>query len=117
MTTPTEARPSPSRIRAALAFVMIAAGLILAPVATIGSWAHSHLVDTEHFVSTFAPLADDVAVQDFVADQIVAQVESQVDVPGLVDGLFARAGTDGAPPALRSALDALQGRPSRASAR
>ncbi|WP_353110205.1 hypothetical protein [Gordonia sp. (in: high G+C Gram-positive bacteria)] len=109
MTTPTEARPSPSRIRAALAFVLIAAGLILAPVATIGSWAHSHLVDTEHFVSTFAPLADDVAVQDFVADQIVAQVESQVDVPGLVGGLFTGASNNGAPPALQSALDALQG--------
>ncbi|GEE00862.1 hypothetical protein nbrc107696_13080 [Gordonia spumicola] len=109
MTTHIDVSVRQSRVRAALAAVLLIAGLLLAPLAAIGSWARVHLVDTDHFVSTFAPLADDEAVQDFVADQIVGQVEQQVDLPRVVGNLFARIPSDSGPTAARAAIDALQG--------
>ncbi len=98
-----------SRLRAVVASLLIVVGLALAPVAVVGSWARTHLVDTDRFVSTFAPLADDPAIQNFVADQIVERVETQVDFTGFVDRSFADLASAAPTSAAQAALDALRG--------
>src|SRR5690606_6118240 len=56
--------------RSLVAGLLIVVGLILAPIAVLGTWARVQLVDTERFVSTFAPLAQDPDVQAFISDQV-----------------------------------------------
>ena len=48
-----------ARGRTAAAIVLVVIGLLLAPVAVISGWARLELVDTDRFVATFAPLAEE----------------------------------------------------------
>ncbi|PRB10899.1 hypothetical protein CQ047_05345 [Microbacterium sp. MYb72] len=75
--------------RTLLAATLIAVGVLLSPVAVVSTWAHRQLTDTAYFVDTFAPLAKDPAVQGFVADQVIAAIESQIDIDRIADDLFA----------------------------
>lgn len=91
-TDPTE-RPSkrPHRRRGALAVGLIVLGTLLAPFGVVATWAGATLTDTDGFVSTYAPVVRDPAVQGYLRDRTVAAVESKVDtdalVSDLVDGL------------------------------
>lgn len=59
--------------------------VLLTPLAIAGAWARSIVFDTDRFVATVGPLADDPAVQAALADQITDQVVAAVDVPSLLD--------------------------------
>ena len=72
-----------------LSTALVTIGAVLTPVAIVSTWAHRELTDTSYFVATFAPLAEDAAVQDFVAGQSVAAIESAIDIDRLADDLFA----------------------------
>ncbi|MFV0434155.1 MAG: hypothetical protein ACK5LO_09265 [Leucobacter sp.] len=76
------------RTRNAVAAVLIILSMLLAPVAVICTWARVHLVDTDRFVATFAPLAHEPAVQAFVTDQVVENIEANVDIDGVVSDVF-----------------------------
>lgn len=102
-------RSAGSRIRAALAGVLIVLSAILAPVAVVGAWARLELVDTDRFVATFAPLAQEPEVQALVAGEVTAAIERSVDIRGLVDEVAG--GFDGLnlPPRATDALRLLAG--------
>ncbi len=72
-----------------LSTALVTIGAVLTPVAIVSTWAHRELTDTSYFVATFAPLAEDPAVQDFVAGQSVAAIESAIDIDRIADDLFA----------------------------
>lgn len=97
------------RSRTVLATVMIVLGVLLAPVAVVTGWAQWTLTDTDRFVATYAPLADDPAVQDYVVDQTMTLIDQKVDfdrlTADLVDGLVSL----GTGPRATSALRTLQG--------
>ncbi|WP_460801752.1 hypothetical protein [Microbacterium sp. GXF6406] len=97
------------RGRAALSFILIAIALVLAPVAALGSWARMQLVDTDRFVATFAPLAEDASVQAFVADEVTAAIIEQIDVDALVGEVFDGVRELGMPPKASAALSLLEG--------
>ncbi|MFK0401519.1 hypothetical protein ACIQTT_04260 [Microbacterium sp. NPDC090225] len=89
--------PAPRRrahgwARTLLSTVLIVLGAAVAPVAVAATWANTELTDTERFVETFAPLADDPAVQRLVIDQVVAAIDEQTDIPSLtsdvIDGII-----------------------------
>lgn len=71
-----------------LSATLIVVGALLSPVAIVSTWAHEELTDTAYFVDTFAPLAEDPAVQDFIAAQTVTAIESRIDIDQLADDLF-----------------------------
>ena len=71
--------------RTILATLLILLGLLLTPVAAVGAWAQVALTDTDAFVATLAPLAEDPRVQDYVTDQAMVAIEERVDIDGLVD--------------------------------
>ena len=52
-------------------------------MAVVAVWASDYVSDTERYVQTVAPLADDPAVQAAVTDKITAQVFTYVDVGAL----------------------------------
>src|SRR5689334_4448941 len=60
------ARRRRGRGRTVASVALVVIGLVLAPVAIAANWAESQLADTEAFVGTFAPLAQDPAVRAFV---------------------------------------------------
>ncbi|HEU0182704.1 MAG TPA: hypothetical protein VFR16_10990 [Agromyces mariniharenae] len=109
--TPTDeaaARRSRGRGRTAAAIVLVVIGLILAPVAVIAGWARLELVDTDRFVATFAPMAEDPDVQAYIADQVTAAIEEQVDIPGLTADLFEGLKQLDLPPRAETALGLLE---------
>lgn len=106
---PDTPRPSRGRARTTIAVVLIVVGLLLAPVAALGTWARLQLVDTDRFVSTFAPLAEDRAVQAFVADEVASAINAQVDVDELVREVFDGVRELGLPPRADAALRLLEG--------
>lgn len=99
---------SRQRWRAALSTLLIVLGAVLAPVATVGSWAHALLTDTDRFVAEFSPLAQDAAVQRFVTDEAVAVIEREIDLPALTAALIDGIEDLGAPSTAVSAARALE---------
>ena len=80
---------------------------LLAPLAIVATWAHDVVSDTDRYVATVAPLADDPAVQRAVSSRITAQLLSYLDIRGVtsdaVDALAAR----GVPENVATSLRAL----------
>ena len=92
-----------------LATVLITLGALLAPVAVIATWVKADLTDTDRFVASFAPLADDPAVQAYVADQTVAVINENIDVAQLTSDVFDGVIALGVPPRAATALETLKG--------
>lgn len=89
--------------------ILLVLAVVLAPVAAMGTWARLQLVDTERFVATFAPLASDPDVQDFVADQVTTAIDEQVDISAVVGEVFDGIRSLGLPPRADTALTLLEG--------
>lgn len=103
-----ETRRGRGRGRTIGAVVLVVIGLLLAPAAVVAGWARLELVDTDRFVETFAPLAEDPAVQDYVSDQVTAAIEEQVDIPQLTADVFDGLRALDLPPRAESALGLLE---------
>ena len=105
--------PSPRSGRswgwALLSVTLILIGLVLAPVAVVASWARAELTDTESFVATFAPLAEEEDVQDFVTDQAMVAITEAIDIPALTSDVVDGITELGTPPRATAALEALTG--------
>jgi hypothetical protein len=104
----TAPRPKRHRGRTIAAVALVVIGLLLAPVALVSAWARLQLVDTDRFVSTFAPLADDPDVQVFIADQVSTAIEEQVDIPQLTSDVFDGIRALELPPRAEQALGLLE---------
>jgi hypothetical protein len=95
--------------RTFLATALIVVGALLAPVAVAASWSKVVLTDTDRFVASYAPLADDPAIQQFITDETLVVINEQVDIPGLtsdvIDGITAL----GTGPRATDALNLLKG--------
>lgn len=108
---PAPAAPTPvhHRARTATAVVLILLGALLAPVGVVAAWAERTLTDTDRYVATVGPLAQDPVVQQAVAGRLTSAVMDKIDVGALLkdvqDGLDER---DVAPRATR-AITALEG--------
>ncbi|MEV8359257.1 hypothetical protein [Microbacterium sp. NPDC076895] len=100
--------PSGGWWRAALSAFVIVIATILVPVSVVTTWARVQLVDEEAFVSTFAPLTEDPAVQELIVDEATAAIDEQVDFAGLTDQVFDGIEDLGLPPAAATALNALR---------
>ncbi|WP_449281945.1 hypothetical protein [Leucobacter sp.] len=100
---------SRGRGRTALALALVLVSVVLAPVAVLGTWARLQLVDTDRFVQTFAPLAEQPEVQAFVTDQVVDGIEQNLDIDGMVGEVFDGIAELELPPRALAALSLLEG--------
>ncbi|TXN31987.1 hypothetical protein [Lacisediminihabitans profunda] len=109
MTNDSSGSPRRPRGRTTLAVILVTLGILLAPVSTVAAWARIEVLDTNTFVATFAPLADDPAVQSYLSEQAVAAINRSIDIPKITsDAIDGLAGL-GAGPLATAALDSLKG--------
>jgi hypothetical protein len=96
------------RWRTIVATLLIVVACVLAPLSVAAIWTRNQVTNTDRYVTTVAPLADDPAIQAAITDQITTQVFTYIDVQGLtnqaVDALAERGGLS---PALADQLRAL----------
>ena len=78
-------RPARNRPRSAAAVVLILLGALLAPVAVVAAWAERTLTDTDRYVATVGPLAEDPTVQSALAGRLTQAVTERIDVGALLD--------------------------------
>jgi hypothetical protein len=77
--------PGRQRWRTVVATLLIVIACVLAPLSVVAIWTRNQVTNTDRYVATVSPLADDPAIQQAIADQITAQVFTYIDVRGLTD--------------------------------
>jgi hypothetical protein len=100
-------RPPRRRWRTVVATVLIVLGCVLAPLSAVAVWTRNQVTNTDRYVATVAPLADDPAIQTAITDQITTQVFRYIDVQGLTDQAVDALAERGLTPALADQLRAL----------
>ncbi|WP_445148744.1 hypothetical protein [Baekduia sp. Peel2402] len=73
-------------MRRTLAIVSAVLACVLPSMAVMSFWAYGNATDTDRFMKTAAPLASDAAVQDAVADELVAAASARLASAGLPGG-------------------------------
>lgn len=90
------------------AAVLVTLACVLAPFAVTSVWADRVLSDTDQYVETVAPIADDPAVQSALAARVTETVLEYVDVEGVTAELLdTLAQQDNVPPRLAAVLPGL----------
>ena len=92
---PKSAPAGPPRWRSIVAIVLVVFAAFLAPLTLAATWVHHRILSTDGYVATVAPLANDPAVTDAIANRVVAELFAATDVqkrvtdalPGPVDAL------------------------------
>jgi hypothetical protein len=74
------------RVRTFAAVLLIVLAALLAPLSIVAVWADADVGDTDRYVSTMAPLADDPDVRNAVADQVTDAVVQRLNVAGVFEG-------------------------------
>ncbi|HET8787197.1 MAG TPA: hypothetical protein VFO47_00445, partial [Actinomycetes bacterium] len=95
------------RWRTVVATLLIVVGCVLAPLSVAAVWTRNQVTNTDRYVATVSPLADDPAIQSAVADQITAQVFTYIDVQGLTNQAVDALAERGLTPVLAEQLRAL----------
>lgn len=95
--------------RSILAAVLIVLGLILGATSVVTSPIRRQLTDTDVFVATYAPLAQDPAVQEVLIANVNSVITSTVDIPGLTAQAFDGLRSTGIPNSAATALSLLEG--------
>ena len=95
--------------RGVLSSAVIVVAALLVPVSIVSAWARTELVDETAFVATFAPLAQDPAVQALIVDEATVAIDESLDLQGLTDDLFDGLGGLDLPPRATAAIDLLRG--------
>ncbi|MGZ5398951.1 MAG: hypothetical protein ACXWDM_02985 [Nocardioides sp.] len=97
------------RWRPVVAGVLILVAAVLAPLSVLATWASGQIQDTDRYLETVAPLADDPDVQDAVAVRIEQVVFSYLDLEAVTEELVTALQRPGLPPAAAVTLNALSG--------
>ncbi|HET9555818.1 MAG TPA: hypothetical protein VFS70_01680, partial [Actinomycetota bacterium] len=103
----TADRAGRRRWRTIVATLLIVIGCVLAPLSVAAIWTRNQVTNTDRYVATVSPLADDPAIQNAVADQITAQVFTYIDVQGLTNQAVDALAERGLTPVLADQLRAL----------
>jgi hypothetical protein len=104
---PADGRAARQRWRTIVATLLIVVGCVLAPLSVAAVWTRNQVTNTDRYVATVAPLADDPAIQNAIADQITAQVFNYIDVQGLTNQAVDVLSERGLTPVLADQLRAL----------
>ncbi len=82
---------------------------VLAPLSVLSTWASGQISDTDRYLATVAPLADDPDVQAAVARRLEDVVFTYLDIEAVTDEIVTALEDRDLPPAAATALRALAG--------
>jgi hypothetical protein len=111
-TMPTAAPPQPrhpGRSKSIVAVGMIVLACLLAPLAVVSVWASHEVSDTDRYVQTVAPLAQNADLQAAVTDDITNQIAERVDINNLTTQVLTAISNQGLSPQTASTLQGLNG--------
>ncbi len=94
----TDSQPRKGRWHTVVSVILLVLSILLAPLFVVSAWVKAEITDTNRYVRTVAPLADNPQVQQYVATQISTAVIDALDLQTRINDLL--------PPAL-SGLSAL----------
>ncbi|WP_405806709.1 hypothetical protein OG729_16075 [Streptomyces sp. NBC_00210] len=97
------------RVRSVLSAVLVILAALLSILSVVAVWVNSIVGDTDRYVATVAPLADDPAVQTAVTNRATAAILAQIDVKALVAQLSDAAAQKGVPPKAAELINNLDG--------
>lgn len=106
-TAPSTAPRRPGRWRSIVAVCLIVCGCVLSLLAVVSVWARSEVSDTNRYVQTVAPLADNPALQAAVTDDITRQIATRVDINALTTQVLAAISQQGLSPRVAAELQGL----------
>jgi hypothetical protein len=89
--------------------VLVVLMAMLAPLAVVARWAHDEVADTDRYVESVAPLADDPAIQAAVTDRITDEVVARLQISAVTDEAVKALSERGLPPRAATSLQALGG--------
>ncbi|KAB7743033.1 hypothetical protein GA707_15430 [Nostocoides sp. F2B08] len=96
--------------RSFVSAVLIIIACLLAPVSVLSVWASTVVSQTDRYVETVAPIADDPGVQAAIADEVTAAVMENLDVADVTtQALQVLSEQENMPPRVAAALPALAG--------
>ena len=78
------ATPGHHHTRLIISIALLVVTLVATPLFIVSIWVHTAITDTDRYVKTVAPLADDPAVQEYVASQLSDAFNENVDVKAIV---------------------------------
>jgi hypothetical protein len=88
-----EARPEKRRrLRRIFTPILVALSIVVFTVTVPAAWGARTVLNTDRYVATVAPLADDPAVQASIASRLTDQVFSALDVEGTLSDALAGLG-------------------------
>lgn len=93
--------------RAVVSALLITIACLLAPLSVTAVWASRQISDTDRYLETVAPLADDPAVQRTIADAVTTAIFNAVDFRSLVTETLDAVAQQGVPPRIADNLQAL----------
>ncbi|HEY0815216.1 MAG TPA: hypothetical protein VGE11_18250 [Pseudonocardia sp.] len=107
---PPVARPRRSVRWASIGSAMVLAlGLLLIPVSVLAIWTNNQISDSERFVATVSPIAEDPTVQSALADRITTEILSRVDIQQTINDAVDALAAQGVPPRVVDRLHDLTG--------
>ncbi|GAU66560.1 hypothetical protein SSP35_03_02080 [Streptomyces sp. NBRC 110611] len=83
-----DSRGTGRRVRSAAGAALLLLGTLLLPLGLTATWAHAQLTETDRYVATVAPLAENTAVQQAVVDDVTDGVMTHAPLDGLLNGLL-----------------------------
>jgi hypothetical protein len=99
--------PPRARWRTAVAALLIVLACLLAPFAVLAVWARNQVTNTDRYVETVTPLAQDPAIQRAIADQATETVVTAVDVERLTNEAVDALAAQGLRPVVAESLRSL----------
>ena len=92
-----------------VAGLLIAMAALLAPISVVAAWAHDEVSDTDRYVETITPLADDPAVQKAIVDRITTEIFTRLDIQAVTTEAVDALADQGLPAGAATTLTALSG--------
>ncbi|WP_051551563.1 hypothetical protein [Nocardioides sp. URHA0020] len=104
---PTDAPARRGWWRPVVATALIVIMAVLVPLSVVARWAHDTVSDTDRYIETVAPLANDPAVQTAVIERVTTEIVTRLQVDDVTDQAVDALAERGLPPLAAGSLKAL----------
>jgi hypothetical protein len=95
--------------RSVVVTLLVVVIAVLAPLGVVARWADNEVSDTDRYVESVAPLAENSAVQAAITDRITEEITSRLQLEAITQDAVDALASRGLPPRAATSLAALSG--------